>query len=519
MVKTMRAVLLAGLLTIFLAALGPAAAAAPTSPPTAAPPPQNVLLIIADDIGVDKLGSYAGDANATYEGAASYLPQTPVIDDMAARGLRFTDAWASPTCSPTRAGIMTGRHGFRTGVGDVVYGADSTVLDLAETTIAEVAADAGYKTALIGKWHLGENDPPAEWAEGETWSDHQGTVYEYQTYPISHGFDDFMGTLKGGLGDVDFDGSYTDWLYIESSTCAGCVDQTVSERRTDYATTAIVDEATAWINAQGDDPWLAVVSLHAPHTPLEAPPEGCSYRAAGADAPTEDIDIYKDMVECMDRRIGDLLAGIDDLDDTFVVFIGDNGTTDGVTEGVFDDGRGKATLFESGVRVPMIMADGRTLAAGLDGFTFTTDWLRSRRFLGSTGVSSSALVHTVDLFATIAEVMGADGSSGEDSVSLLPILDGSASEVHDFIYTEYFDTSSVGGFALRQDNWKLLVRTNDPAGTPCRQSYALFNLDGDRFEHNDVAATAPAVVEGMLGLLDTLSATAASTPWFELDDC
>lgn len=495
------------------------AAPAPPGALPAGPPPQNVLLIIADDIGVDKLGSYAGDAHPDYEANAAYLPQTPVLDEMAARGVRFTDAWANPTCSPTRAGIMTGRHGFRTGVGDVVYNEDSVELDFDETTIAEIANEAGYATALIGKWHLGDNDNPEEWAEGETWSDHQSTYYEYQTHPITHGFRDFMGTTKGGLGDVDFDGSYTDWLYLESHTCEGCTDLTFGERRTTYATTSIVNEAISWINSQGDDPWMAIVSVHAPHTPLEVPPEGCSYREEGADAPVDDIDIYKDMVECMDRRIGDLLAGVDDLDDTLVIFVGDNGTLEGLGEDVFDDGRGKTTLFESGIRVPLIIADGRTLAAGLDGFTFSTDWLRSRRFVAYPGATSGALVHTTDLFATMAEVMGADASTGEDSVSLMPIVQATAGEVHDYIYTEYFTTDSIGGLAIRQDNWKLIVRTNDPEGTLCRQGYSLFNLDGDRFEDNEMSASAPTVLESLQGILDELSATAATAPWHDVDDC
>jgi len=502
---------------VLFAQAGVSAAWAAPGPP--APRPANVLLIIADDMGVDKIGSYAEDADPDYATDAVYLPDTPVLDEVAATGIRFTDAWASPTCSPSRAALFTGQYGLRTGIGQPAGMPDATWLESSLTTLAEVMSDAGYATGLFGKWHLGENELPADWEESDLWYDHAGETFEHTVHPMDHGWHRFIGTVNGTLSwnPIAGNGGYTDWIVLDSE-CDGCAAPEVTVHyREDYATDATVDDALTWIGEQ-TAPWMAVLSLHAPHTPLELPPEGCSYRAAEDAEPSEDIGIYEEMVECMDRRIGDLLEGIEDLDDTLVIFIGDNGTEADLAELDFDDGRGKATTFESGVRVPLIIADGKDIARQQEGWAFSLDWSRSPTVVAGWGRAESTPVHIVDLFATVAEVGRADASEGLDSVSLAPILRRESTDPRGPIYTESFETDGTGVAALRIGQWKLRATVWEAPAGLCRLGYELFNLNNDRFEQNDRSVVDAAILSTLKGRLDDLVATEPGS-WLDVPDC
>jgi arylsulfatase B len=468
---------------------------------TAAP---NLLLIIADDVGVDKVGAYADDASPSYRAEAAYLPDTPTLDALAAAGVRFTDAWANPLCSPTRAALFTGLYGFRTGMVSAVNEDNPLSLDPAE----------GYATGLFGKWHLGENAPPTSWGRRERWEDHLDEEIAHPLHPISHGWGAFYGTIDGALDARDPGNDYNNWIALEGAAqSSGGGPVAVASLEHEHATFRTAERALAWIQEQ-DTPWMATLAFHAVHTPLDIPPEGCSYRPAGAPPPVDsEPGQIEEMVECMDRTVGELLAALPDLDNTLVVFMGDNGTASRYAEQEYASDGGKGTAYEGGVRVPLIVADGGAVRAVMEGGAPPVGG-----FVAGEGRTEGTPVHVMDLFATFSEVAGADGASGADSVSLLPLLEGCPGE-RGVVFTESSLADGTGKLALRIGGWKLMViiREERPGGAVCRSDYLLFDLMSDRFEATDVSAQHPEIMEQLLDQLDALERS--GDPWFAVDDC
>jgi len=493
-----------------------------TGAPTQTP---NVLLIIADDMGIDKIGSYGRDAYQGYPEEAGFLPDTPVLDDLAEVGVRFTDAWANPTCSPTRAALFTGNHGFRTGVGMPIGRANASVLEYSETTLAETLKLEGYTSGMFGKWHLGEKDAPEGWWRGDDiqWEAHIGEVVSFEAPPLIHGWDMFSGTITGAVDSIDGDGYYR-WTAVENDRCEGCRESNRLEVRqvTEYATIQSVSDALTWANRQSDAglPWMVSLTLNAPHSPFELPPEGCSYRPEGAEAPLKNQPaIYEEMVECMDIQVGILLENIDDLENTLVIFVGDNGTAKEVAEGRFDDGRGKGTVYESGVRVPLIIADGAAILRTAD------PCATAHCAVHEPGVVTNAPAHVVDLFATIAEVVGARSDTSLDGVSLVPLLSDVGGPARASLYAESFSRDGSGSFALRRGDWKLTGKVTTTDGEACLSTYSLFNVAEDRWELEDLEgslaqnAAAEGAMSALLQELDTMAASAEEPPWFAADAC
>ncbi len=311
--------------------------------PLAAQTP-NVLLVVADDVGVDSVACY---------GLGSNPPPTPTIDALASGGVRFTNAQACPLCSPTRASLLTGRHAFRTGVGTALM-ANQPGLAASEVLLPEILAPAGIATALIGKWHLGADLGPLT--------------------PTAEGFGTFTGALSGTLP------SYYSWPKVENGT---------TTTSTTYATTDTVDEALAFLTAT-PQPWFVMLSFHAGHSPYEAPPGALhTQNLAGLNPNTQPIPFFRAMVQAMDTELGRLLATLPaaTIANTNVVFLGDNGTTSAVTVAPFSAARSKGSIYQGGIRVPLIVK-GPAVA-------------------GSPRVEPG-LVHAVDLFATLAAMQGVD---------------------------------------------------------------------------------------------------------------
>ena len=363
----------------------------------------NVLLLIADDYGVDSMGLYSG------AGAAP----TPVLDSLAANGVRFTDFWANPICSPTRAAILTGRHGFRTGVGSPT---GNHQIPLDEFSIANAVSAAGYRTACIGKWHL------------------SGGSNGGASNPNLMGFDHFSGSLSGGVPD------YFDW----SKTVNG-----VSADTTNYATSETVDDAIDWITSAGNQPWFCWVAFNAPHTPFHLPPTDLhsfdSLSGTAEDISANPLPYYQAMVESLDTEVGRLLGAIDPsvLGNTTVIFIGDNGTPRDVATG-FERGQ-KGQLFQGGVHVPCIVS-GASVAAPL-------------------GRTHDARFHVVDLFDTIAELCGVQTSdvlpdgTFIDSESIVPYLIApNLPNAHDITFAERFTVAGANqdGKTVRNAQYKLI---------------------------------------------------------------
>ncbi len=375
---------------------------------------QNVLLVIADDLGTDYCGFYE-DAQDT--------ANMPNVRSLLDRGVRFTNAWSNPNCSPTRAGMLTGRYAFRTGVGTAISGPDYNELDTAEITIGKLlknaAAPVNYATANIGKWHLNQQTP-------------QSLIY-----PNLMGYDHYSGNFLGELTD------YFDWKKV--------VDGASPVTVTNYATTETVDDAIQWLDeVNGSQPFFLWLAFNAPHTPFHLPPDSL-HTVPGLMGTQMDINqnpkkYFRAMTEAMDTETGRLFQWLDQqgqLDSTNIIFIGDNGNLKRVSQ-IPDTTRGKGTIYEYGVHVPFLIA-GPAVA--------------------SPGRVSEALVSTPDLFATILEMAGFDNWPSEipankpvDSRSLMPILKNQSGAVRDWNFTEQFSPQPDpdDGKAITNLDYKLL---------------------------------------------------------------
>ncbi|MEP3214960.1 MAG: sulfatase-like hydrolase/transferase, partial [Luteolibacter sp.] len=427
-----------------------------------AAPKHSILLLILDDWGVD---SSPLDNAAT---AGATFPKMPNLEALAARGIRFTNAYAQPTCAPTRASIITGRFAFRHGIGTP----EGANLPAAELTLPEffTATKSPYALASFGKWHLGGGDNgPAELG----------------------GWPHFAGILRGGVDD------YYDW----TKTTDG-----VTQKSTTYTTTDQVDDTLTFIKSNSGKPWFAWVGFNAPHTPFHNPPE--NLHTQGKDPlGKSNRTAYEAALETLDSEIGRLLASVD-LENTHIILIGDNGTPGQVVQAPFSRTHAKGSLFQGGIHVPLVIASPDISAPG----TITEP------------------THCVDLFATILEMAGIDPAAATnpiDSRSLLPLLDGTSLVPRSlgeggFAVSEQFGKIRGGGSegraiisALHPD-YKLIAY-GDPTA-PTEPKYAMYRISTDPNEQSPLTlipqTTAPhfAAWETLTAINDSLAPGETTTP-------
>lgn len=365
---------------------------------------KNILLIVADDLGVDNISGYGEQPN--------YTAQTPTIDTLASEGILFRNAWANPMCSPSRASMLTGRHAFRHGVtspaGNLHVLADS------EETIAEALSAIGYETALFGKWHLGSGT-------GE--------------YPTNQGFDYYSGGLGPGVEN------YFSWTKTVITSQGGSPS---TSTETDYATEVTATEAASWIN-QATAPWFVEVAFNAPHAPMHVPPDNTysiGLRGSAGNSCTVPArpDCYRAAAESMDHYINEMLASIGTatLNDTLIIFVGDNGTPGNVVieeAGLpFDTSHGKGTVYEGGINIPMIIWGGANM--GVDSVSEEGD-----------------MIQIQDLFSTILEVANANSSTSGtiDGQSLIGYFDTETAKpfARSSLYTELLNsTQNIDRWAI-----------------------------------------------------------------------
>lgn len=436
-----------------------AAAAVGLASPTAAQDPPNVLVLVLDDIGVEKVGAYGGD---------SLQGITPNLDRLAQDGTLFRQAWACPQCSPTRASALTGRLPSRTGIGNAITMRDPSThiaMALDEVTLAEALVDTHAPLAL-GKWHL---TPPL--LEGQAF-----------THPLDSGFAIHAGS-PANPNNAKFGGAagnYYSWLKASQ----GLLFPT-----TTYATTDTANDLVTAIDGGVPEPWFIWGAFNAAHKPLHVPPPSLLADGAPAD---DDASIYLAMVEAVDAEVGRVLDTVD-LERTIVVVFADNGTHhefvgDGSNE------RGKGSVFETGVRVPLLIA-----GPGV------------RR-----GAATDALAHVVDLFPTILELTGSPLPVGVelDGVSLVPALRDPAASPRGVLYTERFKpngvvpdglNTSLWKRAIRDDRYKLIEDHDPDYGT----TLAMFDLAVDPAETTDLlrGTLSPREQQALTALLAELAAT------------
>lgn len=402
----------------------------------------NIVVIVADDLGYADIGPYGGKD----------IP-TPNLDSLALGGVRFTDAYVTgPYCSPTRAGLMTGKYPQRFGhefnIGIAAEHAD-VGLPVNETTMADRLRAAGYRTAVFGKWHLGSAP---------------------RFHPIERGFDEFFGFLHGAHAYMNPTSSATNPLYNGRKT--------VTEPG--YLTDVLADRAVEFVNRNRTQPFFLYLAFNAVHVPMQATDK---YLKRFAHIPDERRRTYAAMLSAMDDGIGKTLAALDD--NTIVFFFSDNGgptTVGGVNGSSNAPLRGsKRTTWEGGIRVPLIVKWKGHLAAG---------------------TTYSQPVIQLDVLPTALAAAGIklDSRSNLDGVNILPFLAGKRSgRPHEMLYWR------LGGImAIRKGDWKLLKMSDMgfvelPSALTDLSTIELYNLKDDIGETKNLASTNPKKVKELAG--------------------
>ncbi len=336
----------------------------------------NVLLILADDAGWGDFG---------FMGAADL--ETPHLDALAADGTVFTQAYVSASvCSPSRAGLLTGRYQQRFGH-ECNLAPHPEAFDSSQVTIAEALRAEGYHTAIFGKWHLGQ-------------APHQ--------HPLENGFDHFYGFIAGSRSYFPYD--YTTKEYDTRTL----VNDYEPQEWTGYMTDELGDAAVRYVTERGRDslPFFAYLAFNAPHTPMEAKEEDL------ARYPDHPRPVYAAMVYAMDRAIGrvvEALKASGDYENTLIVFLSDNGGAHNNNSSVGPLKGWKGNQFEGGIRVPFLVTwPGHTPA----------------------GATHTGMISSLDIYATAMDAAGSSPAAALDGVSLLPLLgaDDRTANAHELLF-------------------------------------------------------------------------------------
>lgn len=466
----------------------------------------NIVYILADDLGYGDVSCFHPESRI----------RTPFIDRLAAEGMRFTDAHSgSAVCTPTRYGILTGRYAWRTRLKRGVLGGYSPhLIEPDRLTVAQLLRQQGYRTACVGKWHLGldweSRHPGAFGDEIEPKAGLMDTVdysRPFRMGPTAVGFDRFFGIAAS----LDM----PPYLFLRDDRTVGVptTERTWIRKgpgREDFEAIdvlpALAREAVGFLRDQSErrprEPFFLYLPLNAPHTPIEPSAEFQGKSRLGP---------YGDFVIQVDEVVGTILAELDRsglADDTLVVLTSDNGFSPAADLKALEQAghrpsagfRGhKADIFEGGHRIP-----------------FVARWPGKVR----PGSSCEDTICLVDLMATVAEILGVElpPDAGVDSVSILPDLLGKATAP---VREATVHHSINGSFAIRQGPWKLILCPDSGGWSeprPGRNSrkdlppLQLYHLADDRAESINLAAQHPEVVERLTGLLQGYVDEGRSTP-------
>jgi len=383
----------------------------------------NIVLIVADDLGYGELGAQGNKD----------IP-TPQIDSIAAHGVRFTQGYVScPVCSPTRAGLMTGRYQQRFGhehnPGPAEQAAAQFGLPLSETTLAQRLHDLGYVTGMVGKWHLG---------------------YRAGYQPQDRGFDEFFGFLGGAHS------------YLREGKNHAMLRGTTPIEEPEYLTDAFAREAVAFVERNKSRPFFLYLPFNAVHSPLQTT---AKYDARFSGMENGKRKTFAGMLTAMDDAVGRVLGKLKELnltDNTIIVFISDNGGPTPQTTAGNGPLRGfKGTIFEGGVRVPFFVQWPARLPAGR--------------------VYEQPVI-SLDILPSLVVAGGGMPAADWklDGVNLWPYLQGeNQARPHETLYWRFGEQ-----WAIRHGDWKLARPAN--AAQPL-----LFNLADDIGEQRDLAAAHP----------------------------
>ncbi len=416
----------------------------------------NVVLILADDLGYGDIGCY-GQTRI----------KTPNLDLMAREGTRFTQCYAGTTvCAPSRSALMTGKHTGHT----TVRGnrKDEVPLRSDEKTIAEVFRDAGYATALFGKWGLGGNDTSGA--------------------PNRKGF----GTFLGYLTQREAHDYYPSSIYRDMEEYP--LPANADGKEGTYTHDLFVSEALKWVRANASKPFFLYLPVTIPHTNNEKAPNG---QQVPSDAPytnekwPQQEKNFAAMITRLDSGIGQLMALLKELkldDNTLVIFTSDNGPqNEGGHKSDFFDSNGalrgiKRDLYEGGIRVPAIMRWPGKIKAGVTSDQVWASW---------------------DLLPTFCEMIEEPLPNDIDGISLVPALLENKKLTHPPLYWEFYET----GFAqaVRDGDWKAVKNA--------KKNIELYDLSQDIGEKNDVSAAHGDIVQRMQEIMTT---SHVDNPYWEI---
>lgn len=442
----------------------------------------NFVVILADDLGYGDLACYGADDIAT-----------PNIDRIADEGAKFTSFYVSSVCSPTRASLMTGSHSTRVGIGGVMFPRNNHGLNPSEITLPELLKGLGYATAIIGKWHLGNED---------------------MFQPLNHGFDYWYGTpssnsqfyyptIKKYAADCVFREGYTrdGILKRETAACPLIRDNVVIEVPADQTqfTQRYTRETIRFITQNKDKPFFVYLAHNMPHIPLHASEKSVGSSQRG---------IYGDTIQELDWSTGEILRSLKELGldkNTLVIFTSDNGPNTGKGGSAGPLKGGKGSTLEGGVRVPFVARWPETIPAGTE---------------------SDAAITGMDLLPTLTKLAGGEVPDDRviDGKDIWPLLAGKpdAKSPHEAIY--YLRGRGVSG--IRVGDWKYLaeepsdkrgskveveltaeeqklprkerkalIKERSKAASPKRgPTAALYNLTNDIGEQNNLLAKHPEIV-------------------------
>jgi arylsulfatase A-like enzyme len=433
------------------AAQTPAAGPAPTSRP-------NVVLIITDDVGYADIGSY---------GAPDV--RTPNIDSLAKNGTRLTDFYAAPNCSPTRAMLISGRYQQRYRIENPLGAARSPAgdqgLPATGRTLPQLLKNNGYRTGLIGKWHLG---------------------YKPEFSPNAHGFDYFFG-FKSGL--IDY------YQHTDSSGEHDLFENATPAHVTGYSTDLFTERSVKFIEQNANQPFFLEVAFNAAHWPFQVPDHpsvapGNARFVQPQEDPTNSRRDYVAILERADQGVGKILAALDRLGlarNTLVIYTQDNGG-EWLSRNAPLFHR-KNTVWEGGIRVPAIFRwPGRIPA----------------------GKTSSQVGIIMDLTATILAVTNSPvpPEARLEGINLLPLLQPNAQRAERTLFWRV-TAQTRRQRAVRQGDWKLVLDSGAPL---------LYNLVKDVGERNDLASQRSDIVRKLFPLIGQweqdvdAEAKAATTP-------
>jgi arylsulfatase A len=406
----------------------------------------NIVMIYCDDLGYGDPGCFGNE-----------VIRTPNMDRLASEGIKFTEFYsASPVCSPSRAALLTGRIPQRMGINSVFFPKSYTGMPVEEITIAEVLSKQGYKTGIVGKWHLGHRS---------------------EFLPLQQGFDEYFG--------IPYSNDMNSVVYFDGNEV---VDFNVDQH---YITRTYTEKALSFMEHHAHSPFYLYLAHSMPHVPIYASPEFDGRSGKG---------LYTDVIEEIDWSVGEVLGKLEELgilENTLVVFSSDNGPwlvmeEMSGTAGILREG--KQYTFEGGQRVPTLAMWPDVIPAGIE-------------------YKDMALM--MDWFPTFVEVAGAEmpGDRDYDGESILPVLKGELTQKQrEFLY---YDMGQLQCY--RNGDWKLKLPWEGFEGVPWKKGVPphdtlLFNLKSDPGEQNNLYFDSPKKVAEMVAQMEVYRASKGEFP-------